>query len=193
MSTVFTFDRELFFSKVYERALRGSLKESLRRQQTDIPQVMQSGLKKQTERSRSRAVELTLDGDLKRRRREYKVLVLGNPNSGVDILKQMMIAQSNSYSAEELLIYRDKVRNSVLKLMRTVIEHLIDKWIGLDDEEMDHVEAIWQQIGDNETYMTEITTTVANAMKSLWDSPNFLEFFDEAVSTNSICVPDSAE
>jgi hypothetical protein len=36
ISIVFSFDRDLFITKVYERALRGSLKPSLRRQQADF-------------------------------------------------------------------------------------------------------------------------------------------------------------
>jgi hypothetical protein len=42
LSAVFSFDRELFVSKVYERAIRGSVKKALRRQQGDTQARMRS-------------------------------------------------------------------------------------------------------------------------------------------------------
>jgi len=162
ISMVFAFDRELFLSDIYERVLRGSLKESLRRQQADVKST--------------KTIDLALKAEERRQRRECKVLVLGGPESGAEtLMKQMKIHYG--YSTEELFSYRDVVRSGVLKAMRAVMEHL--RGIELDDKNMNYVKIILQETEESRASVTE--TTLA-AMKSLWDSPEVRSFIYEAVA-----------
>jgi hypothetical protein len=111
LSAVFSFDRELFVSKVYERALRGSVKEALRRQQGDTQARM-----------RSQAIDRRLEEDSKRLRRELKVLLLGSRESGKDeIVKQWKILHQNGYTAEELALYRLTIYNNVIDCAKALI------------------------------------------------------------------------
>jgi guanine nucleotide-binding protein G(i) subunit alpha len=198
ISKEFQFDRELFLSKVYERALRSSLMESLRRQQADIESTKSPAIPRMTrlelenQAKRSRAVDLLLKRD--RRPPELKVLLLGGPESETEtIAMQLKIMHGNDHSAEELTVYRDRVRRTVLRDMRVVIEHLRETGIELDNEDMNHAEIILQEIGKNKACVTEITPATANAMESLWDSPQFLSFFHEAIASDSIYVSNSAK
>jgi len=78
ISMVFQFDRELFVSKVYERALRGSLKESLRRRPADVESIdepLAFGMTRSELKERSRAINLEIRRDTRRRRGERKVLL----------------------------------------------------------------------------------------------------------------------
>ena len=67
LSATFSFDRELFVSKVYERALRGSVKEALRQQQSDTEAIR-----------RSRAIDRDITRDRKKMIYDVRGLLLGD-------------------------------------------------------------------------------------------------------------------
>jgi hypothetical protein len=82
ISKVFEFDRELFISKVYEKALRDALKEKLGRQRLEggiLPTV--------EETAKSKDINKDLAKDRRRLRREAKVLMLGDPTFNEIIIK----------------------------------------------------------------------------------------------------------
>ena len=111
LSAIFSFDRELFVSRVYERALRGSVKEALRRQQGDTKARM-----------RSQAIDRRLEVDSRRLRRECKVLLLGSDDSGKnEIVKQWKIHYQNGYTAEELALYRPTIYKNVIGCAKALI------------------------------------------------------------------------
>lgn len=178
-------------SIIFDREHFVSLKESLRRQQADVG-LTRSELKKQA--VRSRAIDLELNGDGRRLRRECRVLVFGKPESGKEsLVRQMMIIHKNDYSIEELSLHRDRVRRILLRAMRAVIEHLRETGIELNSKDMKMADMILHEIGKSEASMAQITPVAANAMKNLWDSTQFRSFFHRAVASNSFCMPDSAE
>jgi hypothetical protein len=178
-------------SIIFDREHPVSLTESIRRRQADV-RLTRSQLKKQA--VRSRAIDLELNGDGRKLRRECKVLVCGKPESGKEALvRQMMIIHKNDYSIEERALHRDRVRRILLKAMRAVIEHLRETGIELNNQDMKMTEIILHEIGKSEANMAQITPLAANAMKSLWDSTQFRSFFHRAVVSNSIGIPDSAE
>jgi guanine nucleotide-binding protein subunit alpha len=112
LSAVFSFDRELFVSKVYERALRGSVKESLKVQQGDLEA-----------RKRSQAIDRKLKIDSKQLRRAYKVLLLGSGDSGKEqLVKYMKINGRNGYTVEELMMYRPTIYKNVIDSVKCLIE-----------------------------------------------------------------------
>lgn len=111
LSAVFSFGRELFVSKVYERALRGSVKEALRRQQCDTQARM-----------RSQEIDRSLEVDSRQLRRECKVLLLGSDESGKnEIAKQWKILYQNGYTAEELALYRPTIYKNVIGCAKALI------------------------------------------------------------------------
>jgi hypothetical protein len=69
LSLVFAFDSELFLTKVYDRALRGSVKSVLRRQQSD------------TETTKNKEIERIIRADRKREGRQVWILLLGTSNA----------------------------------------------------------------------------------------------------------------
>jgi len=66
-------------------------------------------------------------------------------------------------------------------------------YIELDNDDMNHAEIILQEIGKSQANVTEITLAATNAMKSLWDSPQFHSFFYEAAASHLIHMPASAK
>ena len=111
LSAVFSFDRELFVSTIYERVLRGSVKEALRRQQGDTQARM-----------RSQAIDRRLEVDSRQLRRECKVLLLGSDDSGKDeIVKQWKILHQNGYTAEELALYRRIIYKIIIDCAKALI------------------------------------------------------------------------
>src|ERR1700761_8717790 len=110
LSLVFTFDKELFISKVYERTLRGSLKRSLR-----IESEHRNSMK------RSQEIDRELKEDSRQLSRVCTVLVLGSADSGKDdIIRQMKIHQVG-YSEEEKRMYRPRIYKTLIDSAKTLI------------------------------------------------------------------------
>lgn len=113
---IFDFDSKLFSSKIYEQALRGSVKEALRRQQGD---------RRSTDLKRSQAIDRRIEEDSRRIRRECRVLVLGNENSGKsEILKMMKIINLNGYGITELESYRETIYRNAVQSARELVTAL---------------------------------------------------------------------
>ena len=193
ISLVFKFDRDLFVTKVYERALRGSLKANLRRQQTDvesskIPFVsrMQKGGLEEQER-RSKEIDLELDGDAKKLRRECNVLLMGGEPDEQDLLmRQMRSIHQSGYTRDELLLYKIIVWQRLVSAMRTAADH-----IRTQDEEplgkgdMDNVEIMSRELERVQSDENEIPPSAVDAMAQLWKSEGFLKYFRERLESEA--------
>ena len=103
LSVVFSYDRELFSSKLYERVLRGSMKESLRRQQAGTKAMLPS-----------QSTDHRITKDLEHSKRTSKIILLGADDSGkTTVMKQARILYGNRYSAEELEYHRDVINKNI--------------------------------------------------------------------------------
>jgi hypothetical protein len=185
ISIVFNFDHDLFITKVYERALRGSLKASLRRQQADfelskMPAL--SPLKKQEMEKQGRqseAIDRQLEEDRKRLRREVNVLLMGGDNDGQEMMmKQMKIIQQNGYTMDELRMYRLSVRQTLIAAMSAVAEHVQEKHPEqLEKEDMNDVGILAQELEKIQPEEDQIPQPAVSAMARLWKSQSFSEYF----------------
>ena len=163
LSAVFTFDRELFVSKVYERALRGSVKESLKIQQGHLDFVKES-LK------RSKAIDRELESDRLRLKTEYKVLLLGSSSSGKErMVKEMKILHQNGYTTEELISYRLAVYKNVIDSIKSLIEAMRQFEIELEDEADRKLRDLL--MGYTVDTDKPLGKMIGDAISSIWNDP----------------------
>lgn len=74
------------------------------------------------DRMRSHAIDRQLEDDLKRNRRECKILLLGSGESGKStVVKQMKIIHQNGFSLDELRLYRSTVYKNLLECAKNII------------------------------------------------------------------------
>jgi guanine nucleotide-binding protein G(i) subunit alpha len=113
ISKMFEFDRELFISKVYEKALLGSLKstvEKMRREQIGTPE----------ERNRSKLIGRELEKHARKPRRECKALLLGDRDCTQIFIKSMRIADRDGFTDKEREEYQEGVINNTIRLMEGI-------------------------------------------------------------------------
>jgi guanine nucleotide-binding protein G(i) subunit alpha len=161
LSAVFSFDRELFVSKVYERVLRGSVKEALRRQQGDTQARM-----------RSQAIDRRLEVDSRQLRRECKVLLLGSGESGKDeIVKQWKMLHQNGDTAEELALYRLTIYKNVIDCAKALISAMKQFEIHPEQElNRAYCEFLLDYSVDPDPNKP-LGTKVGEAISSIWQDP----------------------
>jgi guanine nucleotide-binding protein G(i) subunit alpha len=161
LSAVFSFDRELFVSKVYERVLRGSVKEALRRQQGDTQARM-----------RSQAIDRCLEVDSRQLRRECKVLLLGSGESGKDeIVKQWKMLHQNGDTAEELALYRLTIYKNVIDCAKALISAMKQFEIHPEQElNRAYCEFLLDYSVDPDPNKP-LGTKVGEAISSIWQDP----------------------
>lgn len=112
-SMQFSFDKEPFVARIYQKWTRCSLKRSFYEQQHSTPDIAQSAETwKAEQRRRSQAIDKALEEDSRSLRGECNVLLLGS-ESKAEIAKQMRITHGTVYSAEELQDYRHAIFNTV--------------------------------------------------------------------------------
>ncbi|KAF2177530.1 hypothetical protein K469DRAFT_719740 [Zopfia rhizophila CBS 207.26] len=118
LSTVFAFHRELFVSNVYNRVLRRSHKEALRRQQGRTEQ----GDDEYRAKRRSHAIDCYLEEESRKPRRECAILLFDCDEFGKkEIVKHMKITYGSGYTAEELAIYRPIIYEYVIDCAKALI------------------------------------------------------------------------
>ena len=192
ISKVFDFERELFISKLYERALQNPLKhtlEILRRQKPQIkrPRVVATA----EEIRRSQMIDRKLEEDSRRLRREVKVLLLGDLECGRTIVKQMKIIHQNGYTMDELALYELTVKKNVLEIMEIMVS--IAKMVGteLDEATKTRAELLSKEIQKSQPSAADIilTAETAKAVHGLWASEQFRSIF---LDSTDIYIPDSA-
>ena len=111
ISVLFSFDGEIFASRVYDRVIRGSLKEALRRQQ-DIASAGQK---------RSTSIDHLLKKDSRRLKLEVKILLMGSPGSSKEDIVARMKMGDTPLSAERRGSYRRTVRERVVESAKDLI------------------------------------------------------------------------
>lgn len=199
VSVAFPFDRELFESKVYEKALRGSLKEALRRRQEGARSITANSVFGMTRAELKMEAEKfhTIDHAIKEENsilgREERIILLGE-ESERKAFKKQMIMLSNDVSTEECSQCRDTVLTDVVfGVVWPVIYHLREARIKLDQEIMNHAKLAWQELGLSQDSIPKISPRAANSIKCLWDSPAFSSFFFEGIDSGSLHLSDYAD
>ncbi|KAM5438419.1 Guanine nucleotide-binding protein alpha-2 subunit [Microsporum canis] len=74
------------------------------------------------QKKKSQAIDRVLEEDMKRLKKECKILLLGSGESGKStIVKQMKIIHQNGYSVEELSMYRLTVYKNLLDCAKSLV------------------------------------------------------------------------
>lgn len=186
ISKVFDFDRELFVSKVYENALRNSLRDTAQKLRR------RSSLDKSSVEDiiRSKVIDRELEQDCRRLQREVKVLLLGNPECGQSILNDMRI-DHGYYTAEVLASYKGMVISTVAYVMKAMVFVIRASDIGLDESTERHTELLSQEMGKEPTDEAQISLVAANAAQGLWARQDIRSIFLQSTDVN-VDIPKSA-
>jgi len=150
LSRAFDFDRELLFTRVYERAMRLAYTQTLWPRQdeeltisampqgsTREPPVIKA-MQDPAAKGRSQLIDQQLVKDGNALRRECKVLVLGDRDSGKDaVVTQIRMASQEGFSTEELASSRLLVLAEVVRAAKELVSMM-----NSDGIEPDIVESI---------------------------------------------------
>jgi hypothetical protein len=185
ISKMFEFDRELFISKVYEKALRGSLKDTVENMRREQQKPYLGTLE---ERNRNMLIERELEERGRKLRRECKVLLLGDRDCGQIFIKSMRIAHSGGFTYKECEEYQEVVMNNIIRVMEGMALILQSGDIDLDETAKMHAKVLSQEIEKIKTGNGKITTEGARAVQSLWKN----ERFAERLLNHEVDIPDSS-
>jgi hypothetical protein len=179
LSVVFSFDRELFVSKVYERVLRGSIKESLRRQQGSVEAIR-----------RSLAIDRRIDNDLRMLRRECNVLLFGRDESGMsELVKQWKIIHNGGHTAEELAAYRLTIYENVINCAKTLIKAMEQFEIRPERESNQAYCGFLLNYSLDLDPTKPLGTEIGEAISSIWQDPCIPKILERS---NEFSMMDSA-
>lgn len=190
---VFSFDRDLFITKVYERALRGSLKASLRRQQADFESSKMPALsplekrEMKEQKRRSEAIDRRLEEDSKTFRREANVLLMGADYDGQELLMEhMRTITEGEYTTDELRMYKPLVWRALIAAVSAVTERVQEKQPEqLGKEDMNHIGILAQELEKFQPEEDQIPQPAVSAMARLWKSQSFSEYLTGHLSNET--------
>jgi hypothetical protein len=182
LSIRFEFDRELFVTKVYERWLRSTVKDSLQRRQESLqqgngktftkPRMLAISNEDVENRKRSYAIDRKLEEDSMRLRRENKILVLGTVGSGKEDIIKMMEIHQNGYTTEELKMYRHAVYRNIINCAKDLIEGMTMNGIEPELEaNRDYGNFLLHYTLDPDPD-APLEQSVGQAIEALWDDPS---------------------
>jgi hypothetical protein len=172
VSVEFQFDRELFVSKVYERTLRGSLKEALIQQKKRIK--IRPPNKEKLQNKLSHMMDALLEADARDRMR-FRILLLGSPESGKkELVKKLMLMNPYHYTDEEISSLRLQITIIALHVMRETLHVAIQ---SMNEMEIDIKPYVYQLSGAlreiDEFDTSHATSTAVEAVTTLWGNSQF--------------------
>ncbi|KAF4624195.1 hypothetical protein G7Y89_g13977 [Cudoniella acicularis] len=159
ISKVFHFDRELFLSRVYEKALLSSMKdtvENLRRQQSEGND------------------EKKLQRDSKSEKYVYKVLLLGNEDckeAFMDRVKMLKLLNPRPLTTKEREECRHLVRQKIWDILEFTNSLIQTSGVGIDETANIYANTISQEIKKVDRNMS-VSVEAATAIRGLWTNPN---------------------
>jgi guanine nucleotide-binding protein G(i) subunit alpha len=165
ISKMFEFDRELFISKVYEKALRGSLKDTVEniRQKQLRPDVSVS----REERDRGMIIERDIKEHAMKMKREVRVLLLGERDCVQVFIKNMKIIHGDGFTDDDRRMYKEVVMKYMMRVMEGMVLVQKNGFTYPDNTAKIQAKLLSQEIeaiqaGD------EITIEGASAVQGLW-------------------------
>jgi hypothetical protein len=156
LSMVFDFDRELFSTRVYDVAFRGSVKALLRKRQTP-------------EQIRSSEIDQQLSSGRKKPSQNYSVLILGRDLETRQILTGnwiLLFGKVDEFDQDE----HRKIKQAILFKVKSVIQMATAVQSELDARSRSHANALLQEIGDDGR---DLDSTLAESVYLLWTSNRF--------------------
>ena len=153
---VFAFDKEIICSDIYQRVLRGSLKDMIRQKQADLK------LFKTDSRTRK-----FLRDSQKQPHPEFNILLTGELQSRHAILADIL----DSYkplSVEECLQWREEVKHLCASRLRKVVEAVADANVKPQQIDLDSASTLLRQLTANSPF--EFDNRLAEAVEDFLKS-----------------------
>ena len=121
---------------------------------------------------RSEAIDRQLEEDATTSRRESKIVLVGDPQGGKElIMRQMQVLYANGYSREERARYRIQVKSTIRVLFHAIVDLLRDTGVPLGKELNQDFAVLLQEVEsvDHDT----ISPQAIHAVRRLWSSQQF--------------------
>lgn len=163
---MFEFDRELFTSRVYEMALRSSLKDAIGkvRREQEQPNIIVT----KKEKDRNKDIEREISNHAWKRRREYRITLLGDQGCSQTFVKGMETAHLSELTYGERKMYQETVAKYIIRVMEGMDMLLKNEDIGLDDTSKIHAEVLSREIEAIQTNGRKISVEGVAAVQGLW-------------------------
>ncbi|QSS74757.1 small G-protein GPA3 [Histoplasma capsulatum G186AR] len=124
------------------------------------------------QKKRSQLIDKGLEDDMKRLRRECKILLLGSGESGKStIVKQMKIIHQNGYSVEELTMCRATVYKNLLDCAKDLINALHNFELQPSSQKVQEYMEYLSSYQIDPDPSTPIDLKVGDAVTYLWNDP----------------------
>jgi guanine nucleotide-binding protein G(i) subunit alpha len=121
---------------------------------------------------RSEAIDRALEQDATNLRRETKLVLMGQLNSGKElIMRQMKIIYNEGYPREERIQYRHAIRSTLRLLIHSIIDLLRDTGINLSEDLSQDFAVLLHEVETVDH--KRITPSAVHAIENLWTSPSF--------------------
>lgn len=121
---------------------------------------------------RSEAIDRRLEEDATTLRRETKLVLMGQVNSGKElIMRQMKVLYAHGYPREERIEYTFAVRTTIRVLIHAIIDLLKDTGVNLPKDLNQHFAVLLYEVetGDH----GKITPAAVHALRNIWESELF--------------------
>jgi len=195
ISRSFEFDRELFTSKVYEKALKLSLKntvDALRRQAGPTLTMRNvSTSARSPEMEKSQSLDRKLEKEFTRREPACRAVILGDSDHAQAFLNETKLRHGNGFTNEELREYEFVIRTNIWNIMCSVEAALVKASLDMDDTAKDLAlqlcEKLKYSFGEYE-YHTNASCIAVEALKEVWASEPLRKLMKSAPG-----IPASAE
>lgn len=121
---------------------------------------------------RSEAIDRRLEEDATTLRRETKLVLMGQVNSGKElIMRQMKVLYAEGYPREERIQYRHAVRSTVRLLIHSIIDLLKDTGINLSEDLNQDFAVLLYEVETVD--LSRVTPAAVQAVENLWTSTEF--------------------
>jgi guanine nucleotide-binding protein G(i) subunit alpha len=184
---VFKFDRELFVSKVYEKALRGYLKSIAGNKRQEQQQHFNMFTREEQDKIHKR-IERELKEHAKNLSKECKALILGDRDCAQTFIKSMKMTHVGGFTREEREEYRGIVMDNIMRVLEVMNLLLKNTNIELNETAKMHAEVLSQEIGKIQTKNGKITPEAMGAVQGLWEDKQFVK----GLLDNDLSIPDSS-
>lgn len=121
---------------------------------------------------RSEAIDRQLETDEMSLRRETKLVLVGQPNSGKElVMRQMKVLYADGYPISERHQYRPAVRSTVRLLIHSIIDLIKDTGIPLPSPLSTDFAVLLHEIETSDP--SSLSPAAVTATQSIWPSPIF--------------------
>ncbi|KAL5409930.1 hypothetical protein PMIN03_005694 [Paraphaeosphaeria minitans] len=121
---------------------------------------------------RSDAIDRQLESDELNLRHETKLVLVGQPNSGKElVMRQMKVIYAEGYPIAERYQYRVAVRSTVRLLIHSIIDLLKDTGVPLNESLTQDFAVLLHEIETSD--MSHLSPAAVTATHNIWNSPTF--------------------